>query len=270
MSIDSKYNPADDQAELLLTKRHLIDLADRCEQRSIPMFSRFLNLAEQSLIAEDSDAFSGVTIRMEGGHTFAERRVACFYPRGAQYFEDTAPPFSMITFRPKNGKFAEKLSHRDVLGTLMGLNIDRSCIGDILFLDDEKGSILVFVISEDIASLIMDNVDRMKHTSVVCERASQDLAFSYQPKFKEVKASVASTRIDSLVSAAFSESRSKMSDLFPTKRVFVNARLVVRPDKTIEEGDIVSVRGFGRFRFKEVLGKSKKDRQMVLLEIYDN
>ncbi len=247
-----------------------MDLAYRCEQRSVPMFSRFLNLAEQSLIAEDVQAFAGVDVHMDGGHEFAERRVACFYPRGAQYFEDTAPPFSMITIRPKNGRFAEKLSHRDVLGTLMGLNIDRSCIGDILFLKDALGSILVFVISDEIASLIINGVDRMKHTSVVCEPAPADLIVSYQPVFREVKASVASLRLDALVSAAFSESRSKMSALFPAKRVFVNARLIMRPDVTIKEGDIVSVRGFGRFRFTEVLGKSKKDRQIVQIQIYDN
>jgi len=269
MNIDQRTNSGGDTAELLLTKRHLIDLANRCEQRSIPMYSRFLNLAEQSLIEEDIQAFSGVDVVMDGGHTFAERRVACFYPRGAQYFEDTVPPFSMITIRPKNGHFAEKLTHRDVLGTLMGLNIDRSCIGDILFLNDEKGSILVFVISDEIASLIRSGVDRMKHTTVVCEPASQELAIAYRPVFKEVKASVASLRIDCMIAAAFSESRSKMSGLFPAKRVFVNARQVMRPDLLIREGDIVSVRGFGRFRFSEVLGRSKKDRQMVLLELYE-
>lgn len=233
------------------------------------MFSRFLNLAEQSLIAEDVQAFSGVDVKMDGGYAFAERRVACFYPRGAQYFEDTAPPFSMITIRPKNGKFSDKLSHRDVLGTLMGLNIDRSCIGDILFLNDEKGRILVFVISEEIAEMIIGSVDRMKHTTVVCEPAPADLTITYTPTFREVKASVASTRIDSVISAAFNESRSKMSDLFPARRVFVNSRLIMRTDYMLKEGDIVSVRGFGRFRYTEELGRSKKDRQMVLLEIYE-
>ena len=233
------------------------------------MFSRFLNLAEQSLIAEDIQAFSGVDVVMDGGYAFAERRVACFYPRGAQYLKDTAPPFSMITIRPKNGNFAEVLSHRDVLGTLMGLNIDRSCIGDILFLNDEKGRILVFVISEDIAELIIRSVDRMKHTTVVCEPAPPDLAIAYTPTFREVKVSVASTRIDSMISAAFNGSRSKMSDLFPARRVFVNSRSVMRTDYMLKEGDIVSVRGFGRFRYSEELGRSKKDRQMVKLEIYE-
>ena len=92
--------------------------------------------------------------------------------------------------------------------------------------------------------------------------------FRYSPNIKEVRGTVSSLRLDSLLSLAFSASRSKLVAYIENGKVFVNGKLITSNGYQIKEDDIISVRGLGRFQFKETLSQTKKGRYYVTLHLY--
>lgn len=172
-------------------------------------------------------------------------------------------PFSILRIRPLNPKFSEELSHRDYLGAILNLGIERCKIGDILVEDREA---VVFV-SENMADFLAENLTRIRHTSVMAQIEAQQ-EFQYEPSFEEIRGTVASVRLDSLLALAFSSSRSRLSGLIEGKKVFVNGRLIVSNGYRLKEGDIISVRGMGKFRYEGVLSETRKGRSYVEVRKY--
>ena len=120
---------------------------------------------------------------------------------------------------------------------------------------------------ERMADFIRDNLIRIRHTSVYVEQVEAE-NFHYEPKYKEVSGTVASVRLDKLLALAFNASRSSLTGLIEGGKVFVNGKLVTSNDYEPKEGDLISVRGMGRFRFRETGGQSKKGREYVILWRY--
>ena len=163
----------------------------------------------------------------------------------------------------KQKKFAEQLTHRDYLGAIMNLGIERCKIGDILL----EGDTAVLFVHRALKQFVMDELYKIRHTSVVVtEVEEQD--FFYQPNTKELKGTVSSLRLDSLISLAFASSRSKLVTYIENGKVFVNGKLITSNGYQIKENDIVSVRGLGRFQFKESLSQTKKGRYYVAIDLY--
>ena len=103
---------------------------------------------------------------------------------------------------------------------------------------------------------------------MVSVSASSPEDISYSPRFEEIRGTVASLRLDSLLSIAFSASRTKLTALIEAGRVFVNGRLITSNGYQIKEGDIISVRKMGKFKYIESLSKTKKNRTFVLIHKY--
>ena len=146
---------------------------------------------------------------------------------------------------------------------MLNLGLDRSCLGDILV--EEKQAYL-FCLTR-MASFICDNLTRVRHTTVSVVPVEAE-NFHYEPKYKEITGTVASVRLDRLLSLAFGASRSSLTGLIEGGRVFVNGKLVTSNGYQPREGDLVSVRGMGRFRFQGGGGQSKKGREYVTLLRY--
>ena len=115
-----------------------------------------------------------------------------------------------------------------------------------------------------IADFICENLTRVRHTSVMAKRVERE-GFSYEPRVEERTGTVASVRLDSLLSLAFGASRSSLAGQIEGGKVFVNGRLVTSESCRLKEGDLISVRGMGRFRLQEIGGQSKKGRSYVTL-----
>lgn len=241
--------------------RHLKDLASMCFHREYPVFSDFLNLNEQSIFLTLKEEMPTVSFCFDGGYPFAERKVVCFTPAGVGY--ECPAPLCLLRIYPVQMKFAEKLSHRDYLGTLLGLGIDRSKIGDILI--QEEGA-LVFCV-EGIASYIEDNLERIRHTRVKCSR-EETATFSYEPRFKRVRGSIASSRLDTVISLAFGESRSGMAGLIKGEKVFVNGKMVSSASYLLKENETVSVRGYGKFIYRGLKNQTKKGRYFAEVDVF--
>ena len=236
-------------------------MARTAYQRGIAVFSDFLNLNELNIFQNLRGEFSYLETETFGGYELAERQIAVFRPEAPVFYADY--PVKCLKITPLNAKFAEDLNHRDNLGAVLNLGIDRACLGDILV---EEDAAYLFCL-ERMADFIRDNLIRIRHTSVYVEQVEAE-NFHYEPKYKEVSGTVASVRLDKLLALAFNASRSSLTGLIEGGKVFVNGKLVTSNGYEPKEGDLISVRGMGRFRFRETGGQSKKGREYVILWRY--
>lgn len=252
-------------------RRRLLDLADGAWKRNIITYTDFLNLNEQNIYHDTQPELSFLESRIFGGYECAERQMVAFIPDALSYnreisgeTESSLFPIRCLKITPQNPRFAETLTHRDYLGSLMNLGVDRGKMGDILIQDQEA----YLFCQEKIAGYLTEELTRVRHTAVKCLEARQDFA-GWTPHLQEITGTVASVRLDALLSLAFNASRSSLSGLIEGGKVFVNGRLVTGSSFRPREGDIVSVRGYGRFRYCGVSsGTTRKGRFYVKLEKY--
>ena len=249
------------QKEELLLQKRLIELSNTAYQRGIVTYSDFLNLNELNILHTIPKNELSSQFETFGGYRDSERQMVSFLP-DAFYYANVYP-ITILKIEPLQKKFSESLSHRDYLGAILNLGIERCKIGDILIMDD---CAYLFVQSK-MADFIMHDLTRIRHTCVKISLVEEQ-DFSYTPNLEEIKGSVASVRLDSLLSLVFSASRSKLVTLIESGKVFVNGKLITTNSYHLKEGDIVSVRGMGRFKYNETLSQTKKGRYYVSLSKY--
>ncbi len=241
-------------------EKRLLDLAETAYRRGIPVYSDFLNLNELHIYQGIRPKLSYVETESFGGYELAERQMAAFYPDALFCLEY---PLACLKISPLQERFAEKLTHRDCLGAVLNLGLNRSKVGDILMEEQEA---LLFC-HKSMADFICENLARIRHTSVYA-RPLEPAEIHYEPKYEELTGTLASVRLDSLLSLALGASRSSLTALIEGGRVFVNGKLITSNGYEPKEGDLVSVRGMGRFCFYGSGGQSKKGRRYVTVRKY--
>ena len=249
------------QKEEVMLQKRLIELSKISYQRDIVTFSDFLNLNELNILHTIPKNELHTMYVTFGGYEHSERQMVAFLPDALCY--EYEYPISILKISPLQKKFSEKLSHRDYLGSLLNLGIERSKLGDILVEDD----FAILFAHESLEKYLMEELTRVRHTSIMISRM-ETAEFQYQPKVEEIKGSVSSVRLDSLLALAFHSSRTKLVAYIEGGKVFVNGKLVTSNGYQIKENDIVSVRGLGRFRYKEMTSQTKKGRCFVTIELY--
>ena len=222
-------------------------------------FSDFLTPMEASLACETADSRS---LRLWGGYESAERVVARFGNAGELGYEEEFP-IRILRIAPGNEKFAEELGHRDYLGSLISLGIERSVLGDILV--DGKTA-YVFVLDR-MAEFVKDALVKVRHTRVSAEEV-ETLPDSAGPTLERRELVVSSPRLDGVISKLYGFSRSEAKAVFAKQEVFRNGRLCMNASAALEEGDLVSVRHHGRFIFRGGLRQTKKGKERVAVEVY--
>lgn len=249
------------EAEELLKKRFR-ELARKCYQQNQYTFTGFLSLADLSCFYEIEKEISYVPYTIWGGSDLSERVMIRFGSEEELGYEE-AFPIACIEIKPLMAKFADALSHRDFLGALMNLGIERSTLGDILIADNVG---YLFCI-ESMADFIVENLVKVKHTSVMCSRAKEAPELTDKDK-QEVKIQISSERIDSVLAKVYRLSRSDAVELFRQKKVFVNGRLCENNSQLLKDKDVVSARGCGKFEYSGQLGVSKKGKLNVSVLCY--
>lgn len=249
--------------EETLLKKRFIELSNAAFNRSIPVFTDFLNLNELNIFYSISRELSAVRYQAFGGYESAERQMIAFIPDAFCCESEDFFPISVIRISPLNQKFADTLNHRDFLGAIINLGIDRSKVGDILV----KGNEAILFCHEKLADFFIEQLIKVKHTNV--KVAVDKLGdFHYEPEFKQIRGSISSTRIDSVLTLCCNTSRSQAVDYIMGKKVFLNGRLIEANSETIKEDDIVSVRGVGKFVFTGILSHTKKGKVFVEIKQY--
>ena len=243
-------------------EKRMKELANTAYQRDIVTFSDFLNLNEQNIMKSRIFSIPGIRMEWYGGYENAERQMVAFHPDALVFPWEY--PIDCLKIEPKSVKFSDKLTHRDYLGALLNLGIERNVLGDILI---QEHAAWVFCLHR-ITPFLLENLCRIKHTVVTVTQTDNPEEIP-GPNLQPVTGTCASVRLDSLISLAFQESRSSMVSSIEGRLVFVNGRLITSNGYEPKEGDIISVRGKGRFRFDEVTGKTKKGRCAVRIMRYN-
>jgi len=239
-----------------LLKKRLSELSQRAYERGFNTYSEFLNMDE---ISTALGLDYPCAYLLFGGYEGAERRVIGF----GEELENSAFPICCIKIEPLQQKFADTLSHRDFLGSLMNLGINRNTLGNII-IKDNCGYLFCL---ESISEYITENLTRIKHTSVKCAVITNDFELVLnEPEEKEIV--VSSLRADAVISAVYKLSRNQTAELFSKELVFINSKAVTKSSVLLKENDIVSVRHKGRFIFCTELRKTKKDRIVVEIKVY--
>lgn len=246
--------------ELLLQKR-LIDLSNVADRRNIVTFSDFLNLNELNILHSTPKNLFHCGYRTFGGYDLAERQMVAFLP-DALYYEYFYP-LQALRICLSAPKFAEKLTHRDYLGSILSLGIERSKIGDIL--PDEKGCI-VFC-HETMTDYLIENLIKIKHTMVTVSK-EEEQNIKYEPDLENIKGTVPSVRLDTVLSVAYPLSRSRLTSYIEGGQVFVNGKLITNNGFHLKEGDIISVRHMGRIVYNGILSETRKGRYYISVGKY--
>lgn len=254
------------QEELLLQKRW-IDLSRMADRKGVVLFSNFLNLNELNLFHQVS-ADMETPCRLFGGYEFAERQMIAFIPDALSYAyaDDNGHldyPIACLHFRPRNSKFAEELTHRDVLGACMNLGVERSRIGDIKL----DGKNYYIFCEEGIAEYFLESIEQIRRTMVTGERA-ESVSFQWEQAFEQQNGIVASIRLDAIVAFILKKSRGQGALLIQSQKVFINERIVASKSYECKPGDVISIRGFGKYIFEGSDGETRKGRMKISLKKY--
>ena len=236
------------------------DKYEQTERRNIPSATVFLSPRERQLAQAMLNA-AGVRsgYLFDGGYEGAERTVLLFLPGWAEEPEGSGLVFLRASFHG-----GESLTHRDILGSLMGLGVVRERVGDIL-VSPHSADIVAAPSLREFFLREWDQAGRVKLT--VTEIGREALCVP-QAQVKVIRDTVSSLRLDAVLSCGFSLARGKAADAVTGGRVSLNHRECLKADRQVAQGDVITCRGLGKCVVKEVPGQSKKGRTMLVLERY--
>ncbi len=232
--------------------------AEAADRYRSPQFTKFISPHERVVFEQFASVPPFVSYMVWGGTADCERTVIGFFP---DYMEPCEALFPISALQVKA---AQKLGHREVLGSVLGLGIERSLLGDIL--PEETGAVLFCL--DSIADFIRLNLRRVGRQNVTTDRADLSELILAPRETKEICGTVSSLRLDSVLALALGKSRAKTQEMIGAGLVQHNWSEEESPDCPMAEGDIVSVRGFGRLKLNRVLGETKKGRIRITVLQY--
>lgn len=197
-----------------------------------------------------------------GGYEGAERRLAAFGDE-AEFGYPPEYPACWLAITPLQQKFADPLTHRDFLGSLMGLGIERDLLGDIVL----YGNVGYLYALESVAAYLCQNLTKVRHTAVSCQRVEapplQSVALPEERAFV-----VAAQRLDAMIAAIYKLSRAQAAEAVEKGTVAIDGRITEKPSVTVSEGSMVSVRGYGRFLYCGIGGDTRKGKLRIRARVY--
>ena len=246
-----------------ILRKRFRELLERATRGSYYIYTDFYSPAEAELAYEEALRFTDGSpsakrlVSAWGGQESCERVMLRFGDASEIGYEEPYP-LCILRISPKAPKFAEALTHRDFLGALMNLGIERYAIGDIFVTD----SCACAFVTEKLSGFITENLDRVKHTAVMCELLNE-LPAAMMPDIRPHTVNVSALRLVSLIAREFNLSREQTKKLFPAGRISVNGRVCTDPAKNPAEQDIISVHGHGKFVFYGVANETRSGRLCV-------
>ena len=252
------FIPPQTPEESVLYKKYQ-KMCESCSAYGREQFSTFLNMRQKELFIARSNRFPDISLNF--GYGFegdGERCIACIRP---EYDNgDIVYPIDIIrTAIPSSSS----VNHRDFLGAAMGLMIKRDYIGDIIVKEDE----CFMICHESVSSLIINELKSVGHISVKFDWYHEPI--EYHRSYSQTgSATVASLRLDSVLSAVLRVSRSKSSDMIKAGLVEVNHLNVLKSDFEIDNEDVLSIRGQGKYLIGFDGNTSRKNRYYINFSKY--
>lgn len=244
--------------KLLLAK--LWDKINGAILRDIPANTCFLSPREQSMAQFLFGDYPGLVFF--GGYDTATRKMLVYLP---EYMDEASlydtPPMACIRASFYAG---DSLSHRDFLGALMGAGIAREAVGDIL-VDKESCD---FFVTEELVPYLLQSFDSAGRSKLRLEQIGLQDANIPEPEIQELKDTLASLRLDSVISSGFRISRSAAADFITAGKAVLNGLQCEKPDKAVEAGAVISVRTKGKIKLEHIGSPTKKGRIPVVIHRY--
>ena len=245
----------------MITKR-FEELAQRAYRENRFVFTDFLDMSQLSGFYDMERDLSYAGTKVFGGTEGCERCMVRFgSPESAGYEEEF--PIELLRVSPIQKKFSDALTHRDFLGSVIGLGLERTKIGDIVVKDNEA---YIFV-SDSISDYIIETLGKVKHTTVKVSRCI-DIPEEIAPKLTEESIIVSSNRLDAIIAKVYNLSRDTAVKCISEGRVYINGREMTGNAKSLKAGDTVSVRGKGKFIFDAEGGTTRKDKLYISIKRY--
>lgn len=247
--------------KLLISKAE--DLFSLCEKYASPRFSDFLDGAEEAVIRTNVVFPYDYNVMFFGGFDDAEKKIMGVFP---SWEEPQTAEFPIKCLRidcPKGGNL-RKLNHRDYLGTIMSLGITTGVLGDIVVCD----GFAYVLLKSDMAEYVADNLHKIGNQGVKVSVIDDLTQVKIERKYKTFGTVCAAPRLDAIVGAAANISRSQASALIGAGKVKLNHRETDKSAETVKEGDLLSIRGYGRFLVHSFDGETRKMRMHVTLKQY--
>lgn len=234
------------------------DLCSLCDRNNIPKFSGFLDLRQQKISQYAASGVLPNAFIFYGGYDSAERKMFGVFP---DYIQDKNTEFPISFIKISHSR---PLVHRDFLGSLMSLGIKREIVGDILVGEQDSYVIL----QSSMCDYVLENISKIGNVGVklsVCEACDVILS---ENRFEEKTEIISSMRLDCIISAFTNKSRSESEKLITSERVVVNNETVTSCSKNVSDGDIISIRSFGKYIVGPINSKTKKGRLVLSYKKY--
>lgn len=251
-----------DEKEIQQLKNRFRDLADKSFQQGIFTFTGFLGLSGQDAFWREETKLKYACYTIDGGCEDADRVMIRFGSVEELGYE-TPFPIACIHIEPLQAKFADELSHRDFLGALMNLGIERDTLGDIKA--GEKEGYLFCL--DSVAEFICENLTQIKHTHVKCSVVDKPGEIRREEPVS-VSIQVPSLRADAVLAKVCNMSREKSLELFRAGKVYVDGRLCENNARVLKQGETVNARGFGKFTLKGEAKETRKGKLSVEAAVY--
>lgn len=237
------------------------DLVDMAQRQYMLKHSGFLSPRERMILQRNLRAPREIRMDFFGGCEEFERSILVCYPSDYDLEELGGVPIKALLIE---GKELERMNHRDYLGSLLGLGLKREKIGDIL----PAGKQCYIFVLEEIVPYILLNLSKIGNTGVQVREIALSEVELPEKKVQRIEGTVSSLRLDSVTALALNTSRSKAVEWLHSGRIMLNWEPEENVTKLLREGDVLSIRGFGRVRLAAINGKSRKDRTHICLEKY--
>ena len=244
--------------EEALLGRRMLDLDTLCQKRHCPTSTFFLTEPEQ-MYCETVFHLLDSHCRLLGGYDGAERCVAILLPEENYLLEDEEIPFV-----PLKIEYPAQVGHRDILGSILGLGVERNAVGDILVF---KSECYVFIM-KDIAHYVEQNLVKVGRQNISIKEVGFDEVCVPEVKTEEINTTVASLRLDCIIAEGFRLSRETAKAAVEKQIVQLNHRIIGTPSQNVKENDVISLRGKGKIILESVSGESKKGRIWVKILRY--
>lgn len=252
-----------EEDRLLIAK--IFDKIEIAEKKNKITNTDFLDLHQKNIVQKVIKSIQCENYLFFGGDENSERTVLIIYPSKfskeivEKNYNNIMQIIEIILPNDLQGKY----SHRDYLGGLMKLGLKREKIGDIIVFN-EGANIIVL---NEIIKFVKDNISSLTRFSKAQIKV-KEINELYKQEVKKIDEEiiVSSLRLDNIVSEIAKTSRTKAEEIINSGRVFLNFENITKTSKTIKLEDVLTIRGKGRFKIKEIIGKTKKGRIILLIE----
>lgn len=254
-----KYLEHINDSEQIIVMSNLLDKIFKVIREHVIEYTDFLDPYQRRLSRSILNRFSEIEYKEEGGYEGAERKSIIIYPH---YLNNIDSPIRAIEI---GGKFRfTEVNHRDYLGAILALGVRRGKIGDITVHDNFAQVIIL----RELLNYLIYNLKSIGREKVKIQEIPLSRVSKGAEEFKEIYTTVASLRLDIIVSLAINGPRSESNKIINNGKVKVNWQPILRASYEVDEGDLFSIKGYGRFKLHKILGQSKKGRTKIIIRKY--